>query len=215
MAQLPIHERVEEIVKLDLAARMKKANFRKRKLGFWREAQTTGGGSPMKAVQAIDVVVGANPASFEGVVRLGAGVFFSELMPILTPWQKKAPSPVTANDGHVKALVGLLGPWKNADHHWPVNEQTQDAALAKELADAVEAHVLPYLEAALDLSKVAAGEVPGADPYVVALALQRFGKKDAAKAKIDEILAQNPTRYMEVASFAGRLKLPVPPRPAK
>ena len=215
MAQLPIHERVEEIVKLDLAARMKKTNFRKRKLGFWREATTKGGGQAMKAIQAIDIQVGGNPASFEGIVTAKFGVFFPDLMPILTPWQKKAPSPVTANDGHCKVSLGSLGPWKNADHNWPVNTETQDAAFAKELADAVETYGVPYVEAALDLEKIASGEVVGADPYVVALALQRTGKKDAAKAKIDEILAANPTRYMEVASFAGRIKLPVPPRPAK
>jgi hypothetical protein len=211
MAQLPIHERVEEIVKLDLAARMKKTNFRKRKLGFWREATTKTG----KAIQAIDIQVGGNPNGTEGIVTLKFGVFFPDLMAILTPWQKKAPSPVTANDGHVKISVGALGPWQNPEHSWPVNAETKDAELAKELADAVEAHGVPYLEAALELDKVASGEVRGADPYVVALSLQRMGKKDAAKAKVDEILAANPTRYMEVASFAGRLKLPVPPRPAK
>src|SRR5581483_11957031 len=214
MAQLPIHERVEEIVKLDLAARMKKANFRKRKLGFWREAATKSA-SAAKAIQAIDIQVGGNPNGTEGIVTLKFGVFFPDLMAILTPWQKKAPSPVTANDGHVKMSVGALGPWQNAEHSWPVNAETKDAELAKELADAVEAHGVPYLEAALDLGKIATGEVRGADPYVVALSLQRMGKKDAAKAKVDEILAANPTRYMEVASLAGRLKLPVPPRPAK
>src|SRR5205807_1853474 len=132
-----------------------------------------------------------------------------------TPWHKKAPSPLTANDGHVKASIGTLGPWKNADFSWPINEQVDHAALAKELAFAIETHGLPYLENALDFAKIAAGEVPGADPYIVVLALQRLGKKDVAKAKVEEILASNPARYMEVASFAGRLKLPVPPRPAK
>lgn len=215
MAHLPIHERVEEILKLDLAARMKKANFRKRKAGFWRESMTTKGGQPMKAVQAIDVQIGGNPNGAEGIIAAKFGVFYPDLMAIITPWQKKAPSPMTANDGHVKVSLGLLGPWKNADHNWPINAETVDATVAKELADAIEAHGLPYLEAALDFEKVATGEVPGADPYVVTLALQRMGKKDAARAKVDEILAANPGRYMEVASFAGRLKLPVPARPAK
>ena len=215
MAQLPIHERVEEIIKLDLAARMKKTNYRKRKLGFWREATTTKGGQPLKAVQAIDVQVGGNPQGTEGIVTLKFGVFYSDLMALITPWQKKAPSPMTANDGHVKASVGVLGPWKNPEQSWTVNAETVDATLAKELADAVEVHGVPYLDAALDLEKVASGEVVGADPYVTAVALQRVGKKDAAKAKVDEILAANPGRYMEVASFAGRLKLPVPARPSK
>ncbi len=215
MAQLPIHERVEEIIKLDLAARMKKANYRKRKLGFWREATTQKAGQPMKAVQQIDVAVGGNPQGTEGIVTARFGVFYSDLMAIITPWQKKAPSPMTANDGHVKASVGTIGPWKNAEHSWTVNAETVDATLANELADAIETHGLPYLEAALDLEKVASGEVAGADPYVMAIALQRLGKKDAARAKVDEILAANPGRYMEVASFAGRLKLPVPPKPAK
>jgi hypothetical protein len=214
MPQLPIAEHVEEIIKLDLAARMKKANFRKRKNGFWRET-TTKGNPPLKAVLAIDVQIGANPASYEGVVAPRVGVFFPDLMPIMTPWQKKAPSPLTAQECHVKAQVGLLGPWKNAEHSWRVDSATDDGALAKEIADAIETHGLPYLEAALDLAKIAAGEVPGADPYLVALALQRLGKKDAARAKVDEILAANPTRYMEVASFAGRLKLTIPPRPTK
>lgn len=214
MAQLSLTERVEEIIKLDLAARMKKANFRKRKNGFWREVSSKGGVTT-KAVQAIDVQVGGAASGSEGIMAAKVGVFFPDLMPIITPWQKKAPSPVTANDGHVKASIGVLGPWKNENHNWPVNDQTNNEAVAKELADAIETYGVPYLEDALDLGKIAAGEVVGADPYLVVLALQRLGKKDAAKAKVDEILAANPTRYMEVASFAGRLKLPVPPRPAK
>jgi len=214
MVQLSLTERVEEIIKLDLAARMKKLNFRKRKNGFWRETPTKGS-PPGKAVQAIDVQVGGSTNSPEGIIAAKVGVFFPDLMPIITPWQKIAPSPVTANDGHVKAAIGLLGPWKDENKNWVVNDQTDNQALAKELADAIESFGLPYLEDALDLAKIAAGEVPGADPYVVVLALQRMGKKDVAKAKVEEILAANPGRYMEVASFAGRLKLPVPPRPGK
>ena len=212
---LSLAEHVDEIIKLDLAGRMKKAGFRKRKNGFWRETQSKGG-QPGKVVQAIDVQVGGGGTTSEGIFTAKAGVFFLDLMPIITPWQKKAPSPITANDCHVKMPIGLLGPWKTEAHSWPIStDQTQDAAFAKELADAIETWCVPYVEAALDLEKIASGEVPGADPYLAVLALQRQGKKDAAKAKVDEILAANPNRYMEVASFAGRLKLPVPPRPAK
>ncbi len=212
---LSLSEHVDEIIKLDLAGRMKKVNFRKRKNGFWRETQSKGG-QPTKVVQAIDVQVGGGQNTSEGIVTAKAGVFFLDLMPIITPWQKKAPSPVTANDCHVKMPIGLLGPWKNEGHTWPIGlDQTQDAVFAKELADAVETWCVPYVEAALDLDKIAAGEVPGADPYLMVLALQRQGKKDAATAKVEEILAANPGRYMEVASFAGRLKLRAPPKPAK
>jgi hypothetical protein len=214
MALLPITERADEIIKLDLLGRLKKLNFRKRKNGFWRETQSTGP-IPTKIVQAIDVKVGGTMTNVEGVISAAVGVFYTDFLSILTPWQKVAPSPVTAQDGHVKAPIGLLGAWKNADHSWRVDATTDDNVLAKELADAVETLGLPYLDAASDLGKIANGEVVGADPYLVVLALQKLGKKDVAKAKIDEILASNPGRYMEVASFAGRLKLPVPPRPAK
>jgi hypothetical protein len=43
----------------------------------------------------------------------------------------------------------------------------------------------------------------------------KLGRKDDAKAAIAALLASKPKEYMAVASFAGRLKLPVPPRPAK
>src|SRR5271169_4336831 len=123
MVQLSLTERVEEIIKLDLAGRLKKLNFRKRKNGFWRETQTKGA-QPTNAVQSIDVQVGGSTNSPEGIIAAKVGVFFPDLMAIITPWQKLAPSPVTANDGHVKASIGLLGPWKNENYNWPVNDQT-------------------------------------------------------------------------------------------
>src|SRR5277367_855356 len=137
MAQLSITDRTDEIVKLDLASRLKKANFRKRKNGFWRETQATGPIST-KAVQAIDVQVGGSSSGTEGVIYVRLGVFYPDFLEIVTPWQKKPPSPITASDGHVKTTLGLLGPWKNAEHTWRVDASTDDKVLAKELADAVE-----------------------------------------------------------------------------
>jgi hypothetical protein len=213
MAQLPVDERGDLIIKLDLATRMKTHGFRKRTRTFWREVQTKEP-KPTKSIQLCEIRVGGSSSSFEGILTGQLAVYYPEFVPLLTPWQTVLPSPIKQTDGHVKAPLGLLGPEKNAEQAWRVDEKTNDEALAKEIADATFAYGIPYLDAALDMEQVATLAIPGVDPFLEVLALQRLGRKDPAKARVAALLAARPKEYMAIASFAGRLKLPVPPRPA-
>jgi hypothetical protein len=213
MAQLPVDERGEHILKLDLATRMKALGFRKRTKTFWREIQTKEP-KPTKAVQLCEIRVGGSSSSFEGILTGQLAVYYPEFVPLLTPWQTVLPSPIKQTDGHVKAPLGLLRPEKDPQQAWRIDENANDETIAKELAEAIDALGIPYLDAALDMEKVATLAIPGVDPFLEVLALQRLGRKDAAKAKVAALLALRPKEYMAIASFAGRLKLPVPPRPA-
>ncbi len=213
MAQLPLQEHVEEISKLELLARLKAQGWKKRARIFWREVPTKEP-KPTKALQLIEVSPGGSPTGYEGVINVQLGVFFPELVPLLAPWQKKVNAPKLV-DCHVRAPIGLIGPWGKADHAWRIDATSDDAVLSKEVADAVEQHGLPYLESAVDMEKLGASAIPGVDGWLSVLALQRLGKKDDAKKRVDALLAAKPTDYMAIASFAGRLKLPVPPRPPK
>ncbi len=214
MPQLSVNEHVDAILKLDLAARMKKLGFRKRTRAFVREG-TTKAPFPTKAIQICEIKVGGSPASHDGVVTAMIAVFYPELVPLLTPWQTKLPAQIKEVDGHVRVQIGALGPWKNPEHNWRIGATTDDAALAKELADAVESFGVPFFDEMLEWDKIASCELPGIDPSLRILALQRLGKKDDARALLDKTLAARPKEYMAIASLAGRLKLPVPPRPAK
>lgn len=214
MAQLPVTERTDALIKLDLADRMKKHGFRKRTRTFWRET-TTRGAQPVKAIQLCEVRVGGSSTSYEGIVSPALAVFYPDFVPILAPWQKQIPAQPKEGDGQVRAPIGLVGPWKDANHSWRLDATANDEQLAREIAEAIETHGLPFLDAALDLEKVGTNAIPGVDPFLSVLALQRLGRKDAAKARVEEILAARPKEYMAIASFAGRLKLPAPPRPAK
>jgi hypothetical protein len=215
MPQLPVHDRVEEILKLDLVPRMKAHGFRKRKGGFARDAKTTGAVSGAKAVQVCEIDVGGSQSSHEGVVGATLAVFFPDFMPILTPWQTKMPAQVKAIDGQARVPLGELGPWKDPHHSWRIDANAQDQTIAKELADAIDQYGLPFLDDMLDMEKVAASELKGVTPELKVLALVKLGRKDQAKAAVEALLASKPKEYMAVASFAGRLKLPAPPRPAK
>jgi hypothetical protein len=199
-------------VKLDLAARMKELGFRKRALTYWRETSTREA-TPTKAIQLCEVRPGGSSSSFEGVVTVALSVFFPEFVPLLTPWRTKLPPQVKEADGQVRASLGLVGPWKNAEHAWSIDAQAQDEPLARDLADAVAAHGVPFLENALDMEQLGTGAIPGVDPFLAVLALKRLGRRDDARKRIDAILEARPKEYMAVASFAGRMKLPVPPRP--
>ena len=210
---LSVHERADAILALDLAARMKKLGWRKRARTFWRDAQTVEA-KPTKVVQLCEVVVGGSTSSVEGVVRVTLATFFPEHMPVLTPWQKKPPSPIKEVDGHIRTPLGLLLPAKDREHAWRLGEGTQDDAVAKELADTIESVAVPFLDGCLDMAKVVSGDVPGVDPQLAALLLVRLARKDEARAQLEAILAAKPKDYMAVASLAGRLKLPPPPRPA-
>jgi hypothetical protein len=213
MAHLPVDEHSDLIIKLDLATRMKTHGFRKRTRTFWREVETKEQ-KPTKAVQLCEIRIGGSSSSFEGILTGQLAVYYPEFVPLLTPWQTVLPSPIKQTDGHVKAALGLLRPEKVADQAWRIDENANDETIAKELAEAIDAYAIPYLDAALDMEKVATLAIPGVDPFLEVLALQRLGRKDPAKARIAALLAARPKEYMAIASFAGRLKLPVPPRPA-
>jgi hypothetical protein len=214
MPQLPVHDRVEEILKLDLVPRMKAHGFRKRKGGFARDAKTKGA-VQVKAVQVCEIDVGGSQSSHEGVVGATLAVFYPDFVPILTPWQTKPPVQIKAIDGQARVPLGELGPWKDAHHSWRIDANAQDQTIAKELADAIDQFGMPFLEDMLDLEKVASSELKGVMPELKVLALVKLGRKDQAKAAVEALLASKPKEYMAVASFAGRLKLPAPPRPPK
>jgi hypothetical protein len=214
MPQLNVHDRVDDILKLDLAVRMKKQGFRKRTRGFARDAQMRGATSG-KAVQVCEIDVGGSSSSHEGVVSATLAVFYPDFVPLITPWQTKLPAQIKAVDGQVRVKLGLLGPWNDPHHAWRVNPDTTDEAIAKELADAVETFGVPFLDSMLDLANIAASTIEGVSPELKILALAKLGRRDDAKAATAALLAARPKEYMAVASLAGRLKLPVPPRPAK
>lgn len=211
---LSVHDRVDEILKLDLAARMKAQGFRKRTRGWARDAKLKQAPGA-KVVQICEINVGGSASSHEGVVTCSLAVYYPEFVPLITPWQTKPPTQIKAVDGQARVELGAIGPWKNAEHSWRIDASAQDAVIAKELADGVESHGLSFLEDMLDLEKVVASELPGVSLELKTVALVKLGRKDGAKALVEQLLAAKPKEYMAVASFAGRLKLPVPPKPAK
>ncbi|MBI3726069.1 hypothetical protein HY251_19240 [bacterium] len=213
MPQLSVNEHVDLVIKLDLASRMKKHGFRKRTRSFVRE-KAAAGASP-RAIQICEIKVGGSSSGLDGVVTATLALFYPELVPVLTPWQSKLPAQVKEVDGQVRVQVGALGPWKDAAHNWRIDSTTDDAALAKELADAVETFGLPFLDDMLDWEKISKCEAPGIEPSLRILALQKLGKRDDAKILLEQTLAARPKEYMAIASLAGRLKLPVPQKPAK
>ena len=211
---LSVNDRVDEILKLDLAARMKAQGFRKRTRGWARDAKLKQA-PHSKVVQICEINVGGSPASLEGVVSCSLAAFYPDFVPLITPWQTKLPAQVKAVDGQARVDLGAIGPWKDAAHSWRIDANAQDQSISQELAEGVEKFGLPFLEDMLDLEKVVASDLPGISLELKTVAFVKLGKKDAAKAAVEALLTSKPKEYMAVASFAGRLKLPVPPKPAK
>lgn len=211
---LSVHDRVNEILKLDLATRMKADGFRKRTRGWARDAKLKQ--APQgRVVQVCEINVGGSASSHEGVVSATLALFYADFVPLITPWQTKLPAQVKAVDGQARVELGSIGPWKDPRHSWRIDANAQDQTIGKELTDAIVTHGLPFLDDMLDLEKIAVCDLPGVSPELKLVALVKLGRKDEAKAAVTALLNSRPKEYMAVASLAGRLKLPVPQRPAK
>jgi hypothetical protein len=202
-------DRVDAVLER-VAPALKKAGFKRAKRIFRREVETKGAQNA-KAIQVVEVQFSSTSGG-EGLLDVFFGVYWKDFVPILTPWKTKPPAAPREVDGQVRVPPESLGAEGDA-RRWRVGQVADDEIAAK-LEKTILERGIPMMEKAVELSSLARGEVAGADPFLVILAQARLGQKDAAQASLAKLAAERPKEYIVVASFAGRLKLKTPPKPA-
>lgn len=148
---LPIGKHINSIIQLALAQPLKAAGFVKQARVFRRTLAD--GGIEVVAIQG-----GKYNEGSRGEFTVDLGLYLPAIAALTGAAALENPQ---AWQCHIHTRIGHLMPHKQQDFWWPIDEHSNDAAIAAELQTAVIQHGLPWLAAL----QPAAFKTIGADFY--------------------------------------------------
>lgn len=140
-----IGQRVDEVIRLDLAARLKTMGFRKRSRTF----HLAGGDH----VRVVNVQGSRSNAGDAGQFTVNLGVYYPEVNALFGLRADSAASPREC-ECTIRQRIGTLMP-VGQDFWWSVESGTDVSALAREVGEAWELFGAPWLEFHADLHRSA------------------------------------------------------------
>ena len=188
-----IGKRIDALVSLELASRLKAAGYRKKGRSFWtvREDHT----------RVVNVQASRWNQGEEGTLAVNLGVFFPALAKLMDqPDVEGVPKEYQCT---LRRRLGVLA-HGGRDHWWSVGPETDLASTSREIAEAWTGFGVPWMESVATLEGARAELDRQGNPFLAGVVSLELGDRETARALVVESLRRFPRAAARTREWAAR-----------